>query len=194
MTPSLTGTLYCLPVRLSVIVSVSAISEFVREKYQSGFQLGTGVGLVVRRWCRVTSYAVVPFDPPCQVLVSAPLTTERPKTFIQGVSTAYDAQQRFPHPSILINKSVTALARGFRLCRWRPDAVAGRYCSVSDWLGCLTSSAETMKMTSSVIGNTVLDPSTVMSKGPVWPSSGVFPLQAIKKRVRAVTHAYRNEV
>src|SRR5262245_2239007 len=82
--PSLMGTSYCLPVRLSVMVRVSAMSLIV--------------DVVVGRRDWVAGRAVPSIDPPRQIFIPAPLAAERPPALVHGTRAAHDAQPRLVHP------------------------------------------------------------------------------------------------
>src|SRR3954465_14205222 len=76
MVPSWIGTSYCLPVRLSVIVSVSGIGRHVRRD------------LVGRR---LPGHVVAPRQPPSQVRPLAPLAAEWPPRRVHRFIPAVDA-------------------------------------------------------------------------------------------------------
>src|SRR3954467_14577666 len=76
MAPSWIGTSYCLPVRLSVIVSVSGISRHVR------------FGLIGRR---LPGHVVAARQPPSQVGHLAAFAAERPPRRVRRALPAVDA-------------------------------------------------------------------------------------------------------
>ena len=89
MAPSVIGSSYCLPVRLSVIVSVSAIEE----------RAVRSVSWVVRGgWDGIAGDAVAPVGPARQVLDSAPLAAERPPPLVHRAGAAQDARRCLAHP------------------------------------------------------------------------------------------------
>src|SRR5262249_46192177 len=93
MVPSWIGRSYFLPVRLSTIVSVSAIGVSV----VSGF-----VVIVVGIGHRLRGNPIPAVRPARQVLELAALAAERPPLRIDGVSAAEDADsRRLAHPLIL---------------------------------------------------------------------------------------------
>src|SRR5918996_1897235 len=83
ITPSLIGISYCLPVRLSVTVSVSAII------WRSGLRIRVVVALWLGQ--RLAGGAIAPVGPPRQVLVPASLAAERPPAVVHGMPAAQDA-------------------------------------------------------------------------------------------------------
>src|SRR5687768_2231261 len=90
ITPSLIGISYCLPVRLSVTVSVSAIvAEFLR------FQV---VGVVGLRH-GLAAGSVGPVGPSRQIRIPAAFAAERPPALVNGMPAAQDAQARLAHPT-----------------------------------------------------------------------------------------------
>src|SRR5687767_11260993 len=99
ITPSLIGISYCLPVRLSVTVSVSAIVW--RRLLDSGFRVRLRFRVVgaVCLGQRLAGHAIASVGPSRQVLVPAPLAAERPPAGVHGVPAAQDAQARLAHPT-----------------------------------------------------------------------------------------------
>ena len=91
MTPSLIGIWYCFPVRLSVRVSVSAISGAERLRVR--------IGVVVRGGYGFSSDTVPSVGPSRQVLVPATLAAERPPTVVHRVPAALHAEPRLAHPT-----------------------------------------------------------------------------------------------
>src|SRR3954465_570403 len=92
--PSLIAMSYCLPVRLSVIVSVSAINRRYERSDES-----VGPGVVVRIRHRIAGGTIVAIRPPRQVFVPAPLAAERPPSGVYRMLTAQDAQRSLAHPT-----------------------------------------------------------------------------------------------
>src|SRR4030095_14072562 len=89
MVPSVIGSSYCLPVRLSVIVSVSAIARI------GLFRFRVGVGHRLRLGRR----AVLAGGPSGQILVPATFAAEWPPPPIHGTITTPHAPLRLAHPS-----------------------------------------------------------------------------------------------
>src|SRR5215218_474087 len=87
MAPSAIGSSYVLPVRLSVIVSVSAIKRKVAVV--SSFSVFAGV----RGWYWIAGDPVAAVCPPRQVLVATALAAERPPPRLHGTPAAQDAQR-----------------------------------------------------------------------------------------------------
>src|SRR5687768_13771839 len=96
MTPSVTGTSYCLPVRLSVIVSVSAINRSVRELVVG---IGAGVRVAVRTRDRVAGDPVTSIRPSRQVFLAAALAAEGAPPLVAPLPAAQHAQRSFVHPN-----------------------------------------------------------------------------------------------
>src|SRR6188472_2045644 len=89
MVPSVIGTSYCLPVRLSVIVSVSAIASHQGRRLQVG-RLGVVRIHVWRRVIRRTLDAVGAVEPVGEVQQLAAFTAERLPARIHGLlATVY---------------------------------------------------------------------------------------------------------
>src|SRR5690242_13717848 len=90
MAPSVMGISYCFPVRLSVMVSVSAITA-------SGVRVWVIIGIGIRY--RIAGNPVAAIHPSGQVLVAAPFTAERPPARVHGTRPALDAQRDLAHPA-----------------------------------------------------------------------------------------------
>src|SRR2546426_10488413 len=88
--PSEMGISYCFPVRLSVTVSVSAITT-------SGVRVWVSIG--VRVGYRVAGHPVASIHPSGQVLVPAPFAAERAPARVHGTRPALDAQRDLAHPA-----------------------------------------------------------------------------------------------
>src|SRR2546425_3541979 len=84
------GISYCFPVRLSVMVSVSAITT-------SGVRVWISIGIGVRY--RVAGHPVASIHPSGQVLVPAPFAAERPPARVHGTRPAQDAKRDLAHPA-----------------------------------------------------------------------------------------------
>src|SRR5437870_1292542 len=102
--PSLIGSSYCLPVRLSVTVSVSAIEVAVFDVTGAFLSVvalllvAIVLVLIVGRPYRLAGHAIASVRPSCQVVVAAPFATERPPPLIYWTHAAHDAQRRVAHP------------------------------------------------------------------------------------------------
>src|ERR687891_1118451 len=86
ITPSLIGISYCLPVRLSVTVSVSAIVWRSLLRFRVVGAVGRGQRLAWR--------AIASVGPSRQIFVPAPLAAERPPAVVHRMPAAQDAQAR----------------------------------------------------------------------------------------------------
>src|SRR5690606_2945971 len=113
------GSSYCLPVRLSIIVSVSAIVFVV------------GIGrFELRDASGRTRNAVRPFGPACLILLLAPLTAEGTPARLDRTPAAQHAQQGSIHPTNdsapLRNGISHSIAGGARASAYAPR-VPGRH-------------------------------------------------------------------
>src|SRR5688572_31836726 len=93
MAPSAIGTSYCLPVRLSVMVSVSAI-----RTRNPGLGVGVGVRVAVGRGKRLSGDAITPVGPSRQILVPASLAAEGTPLLALRMPAAQRAQRGVVHP------------------------------------------------------------------------------------------------
>src|ERR1051325_3412288 len=114
--PSLIGSSYCLPVRLSTTVSVSfiAAADVGAAAFLSVvtlFAMVLVLVLFVGRRHRFVWHAIGSFRPSRQVFVAAPFAAEWTPPRVHRTCAAHDAQRRVAHP---VNDSWLT-ARGSRL-------------------------------------------------------------------------------
>src|SRR6266550_1306632 len=101
--PSLIGSSYCLPVRLSTTVSVSFIApaDVGAAAFLSVvtlFAIVLVLVLVVGRRHRFVWHAIGSFRPSRQVFVAAPFAAEWTPLRVHGTCAADDAQRSVAHP------------------------------------------------------------------------------------------------
>src|SRR5947208_2377731 len=116
--PSLIGSSYCLPVRLSVMVSVSAIEVaglVVTGAFLSVVTLllvAMVQILVVGRRYRLAWRAIAAVRPSRQVFVTASFAAEGTPPLIHGTRAAQDAQCGVAHPvNSVITTKLTKIAK-----------------------------------------------------------------------------------
>src|SRR6266550_6555325 len=103
MAPSLIGSSYCLPVRLSTTVSVSFIAPADVDaaaflSVVTLFAMVVVLILIVGRRHRLARHAIGPVGPPRQVFVAASFAAERTPLRVYWTCAAHGAHRGVVHP------------------------------------------------------------------------------------------------
>src|SRR5688572_13758170 len=98
MAPSVTGTSYCLPVRLSVIVSVSGIRRKL-ARARKRLVVGVGIRVAVSGGKRFAGNVIAALGPTRQILVPTTLAAEWTPRLALRLLAAQHARWSLVHPT-----------------------------------------------------------------------------------------------